>query len=684
MQKQFVLNALIFGHKPFMIKSPLFLLGLLLRILLLVCILPKATAIWYAPFMELSTSEFSLNPWGVYLAQGGSSIAFPYGYVMWLIFLPLTLMAKLIHIPTHYGYGATLILVDFGLLLTLRSILFRCFSKDRSLFLLSVYWLSPILLLATYWLGFNDLVPVFLLCLAIYFTQRIQFFWAGVFLAMGISAKLSTGIALPFFLLYLIRNKSLQTLLPFFFIGFLLSATLVILPTLILPASFYMLFHNPELEKIYQFSLQIGDHLVVYILPFFYLLMLYGAWKIKRLNFELFQVLLGLGFLGLVLLTPAALGWFIWILPLLVFYQSYSDKLAMGLVALFALLYVLAALLPDYVFHFHSTSMLRTAMLALGFILAIRIWRETLSRNDYFKLSQKPFVLGIAGDSGAGKDTLANALKGLFGAHSVASLSGDDYHLWDRQKPMWQVMTHLNPKANDLDRFTEDVLALTQRKSISLPHYNHSTGQMTRPFRLHSNDFVIISGLHALFLPTLSESYNLSIYLDIDEHLRRYYKLKRDVEQRGHSLEKVLDSLAKRESDSIKFIKPQAKYADLILSLQPIHPDSLSLENPNPPKIKLSVRSRSGINEQALIRVLIGISGLHIDMEVENLNFQEIAFTIEGDPSHEDIELAAGLLFPKILAFLDRHPKWESGALGLMQLVVLSHIHNALNRRLLW
>jgi len=75
-------------------------------------------------------------------------------------------------------------------------------------------------------------------------------------------------------------------------------------------------------------------------------------------------------------------------------------------------------------------------MTAVGIVLAMRIWHEEVSRNDYFRLSRRPFVIGIAGDSGSRKDTLSKSLEVLFGTHSVATLSGDDYHLWDRQKPI--------------------------------------------------------------------------------------------------------------------------------------------------------------------------------------------------------------------------------------------------------
>jgi len=431
--------------------------------------------------------------------------------------------------------------------------------------------------------------------------------------------------------------------------------------------------------------------------------MLYAGWRIKRINFELFNAILGIAFLLVVLLTPASPGWFIWILPLLVTYQVSGDRAAIYITSIFSLLYVLSTILFVGAPHLDSMlsalgvvadssnhtafmsarliSLIHTALVATGIVLAVRIWRETVIRNDFFRLSRKPFVIGVAGDSAAGKDTFANAITGLFGHHSVASISGDDYHLWDRHQPMWQVMTHINPAANDLESFAKNLVSLTDGRSIQASHYDHDSGKMSRPFRVQSNDIIIASGLHALYLPILRECYDLSIYLDIDENLRSFFKVQRDVNQRGYTMDRVLDSLAKRKPDSEKFIKPQAAYADLIFSLRPIHPSSLAHAHINKlPRLKLLVKSRHGFNELSLKRVLVGVCGLHVDMNINN-DASEVELSIEGETSSEDIQMAAQLICPQIFEFLDLRPQWQNGVLGLMQLIMLSHINQALTRR---
>ena len=199
--------------------------------------------------------------------------------------------------------------------------------------------------------------------------------------------------------------------------------------------------------------------------------------------------------------------------------------------------------------------------------------------------------------------------------------------------------------------------------------------------RVKSNDFIIVSGLHTLYLPILRRCFHLSIYLDIDEGLRRHLKKMRDVGQRGHSVEQVLSAFEKREPDSEQFIRPQAAYADLVLSLHPIHPRILEeIDENRPLRYKLLVRSRNGLNELSLTRVLIGVCGLHVDM-VASHDAADVELTIEGETTAEDVALAAKMLCPRVLEFLDIKPKWADGVLGLMQLIVLSHVNQALTKR---
>ncbi len=675
-------------------RHPLFFAGLVLRLLLIAAVHPYAVEHWYAPFIAHSVSHFDLDPWSSFLAAGGDRLAFPYGYAMWLLFLPLGACTALLGLPSAVGYTLTLLVADFAMLHTLHRLV-SC--KVRTLLLL--YWLSPIVLFATYWLGFNDIVPILLLGMGLAALRAALPRQSGVLVALAISAKLSMLLAAPFLLIYLFHNRRLRLFFMPFATALGVALLALQLPYILSSGAREMLFGNPELSKTYDISFAVGSSLRVYLLPLVYFLALFGAWRMKRMNFELLIALLGIAFFCVLLLSPAAPGWFVWVIPFLVVYQARSGRTAMSLVGIFSLLYIgLTALmtrlpalpiagwpagivastqlaLPD-----RTLSLWHTLLIGLGLIVVARMLREGVQSNEYFRLSRKPFAIGIAGDSGSGKDTLAEAVTGIFGAHSVVHVSGDDYHRWDRQKPMWQVMTHLNPRANELAQFTHDVQAFANGQTVAARHYDHATGRMSAVRRLASNHFIVVSGLHALYPSALRALYGLSIFMDMDEDLRRYLKMRRDVTERGASVEKVRNALERRAPDAGRFIQPQAQFADLILSLQPIHMPDLA-DTKSALRLKLCVRARHGVGYDELVRILIGVCGLHVDMEVTGAD-GSVSLTIEGETSGEDIALAFARLSPELAELVDLQPQWRDGMLGIMQLIVLTHSAEALRGRL--
>lgn len=678
------------------INSPFFLFGLLIKISAIAIFLPILTTEYYLPFITNSLIDFHPDPWLSWLENSGTNLAFPYGYIMWITLLPLHTLGIFFGISLEYSYALTLLICDFILLLTLCNIL-----KGRNKLILFGYWLSPVVILATYALGLNDLIPALYLTLSIYFLSQQRLKLSGMFIAFSISAKLSMLLVFPFFIIYLFNNKPLRQLINDFVLGFLLVFLILGLPFLFSSSGMSMLFGNPQLSDILSLSFEITKGSIVYILPILFGIMFYFVWKIKRLNFDLFMAISGVVFLSIVILTPSASGWFIWAIPFLIFYQALSGRRSVLFVSLFSFLFVISILLKQKFYLYNGTeiylgpiisnyalnddqsllSLLDTSIFAIGIVLAIRMWKESISDNYFFRQSRKPFVVGIAGDSGSGKDTLSDAVKELFGDHSTVALSGDDYHLWDRHKPMWQVMTHLNPMANDLNRFNRDLITLVDGKPISSRFYDHETGKMSKPVKIESNDFIFASGLHALYLPQTRDCYNLKIFLDMDEGLRRHLKIKRDVEARGHSLDRVLDSIQVREEDTERFIKSQKQYADLIISLQPIREGVFNdSEIQDGKQLKVMITTFKGLNDISLNRVLVGLCGLHVDMNVNN-DGSEVSMSIEGDASKEDIEMAAKIICPNTVEFFDIKPQWYDGALGIMQLITVFHIDQVLTKR---
>ncbi|MCH9853155.1 MAG: uridine kinase [Alphaproteobacteria bacterium] len=684
-------------------KHPLFLIGLGCKIILVLFLFPILAnnniniinqiatqnsvwpiSDWYVPFLELASQNINalLNPWQAWLGAGETLRAFPYGYAMWFFLLPLHLIFTLLSLSSLSAYGFTIILADLLLLL-----LFLQLLPNRKTLLLAIYWLSPIMIIASYILGFNDVIPIMMLSAALYCIKKNDYFLSGLLIVTAISAKLSMVIALPFIVIYLWRNQLLRAQLKPFLTGFMIASAALLLPFIISDAARLMLFSNPEMLAIYQLNLAIGDNKALYFVPIFYLILLYVFWRIKKCDFDIFYTMLNINFFIIVLMSPSSLGWFIWIIPFLIFSQRNHSAIDILLASSFSLLYVLNSIniaqiiVSDSFLMQNIPSLLHSLMVAVGLILIARIWRDNILQNDFYKFSRQPFALGVAGDSGAGKDNFCSTLIDLFGEKTVTHLSGDDYHLWDRHKPLWQVLTHLNPMANDLERFADDVVQLSNQKSIKARHYDHHTGKMSHFFTVRSNDFIIASGLHALYLPILRQKFHLRVFLDMAQDLRHFFKLKRDVTVRGHSKKNVLASIQKRLPDAERFIKPQAEHADLIFSLDAIDKNLLQDENNDNIRLQLHVTSRKGIDMIALHRALVGICGLNVTHHAEAHKNSDIIFTVTGDVNAEALALAARIICPRMFEFISPKAIWYNDVTGLMQLITLLHINSALTEQ---
>lgn len=693
---------------------PLFFAGAAVRLGLVLAVAPAALDEWYAPFLQASVDRFGLDPWGTWLAAGGDPLAFPYGYAMWLAFLPFALAGELLSLPAQYGYWATLAAVDVGLLACLRRLLPDLPARQ----LLVYYWLSPIVLLAGYGLGLNDLVPVLLMTLAFVLARppamKAQLAWSGAVCALAVSAKLSMVICVPFFLIYLYNGKLLRRHLPAFLTGLALSAVCFIAPFLLSQDGWRMLFENPEMQRVYRLRFTFDDGVSLYIVPALYMVALYWVWVMKRINFDLFLAGTSVSFLLVTLFASTSPGWFIWNLPFLLFYLStghFSTRLLVGaLSAAYALDTLLSSsfrLADGSVLELGRAaaaatataaaeqlpSLVHTALVVAGVVLVFHVWRNLVGRNDFYRLSRKPFVLGIAGDSGSGKSTLAAALAKVIGTHSIVEVSGDDYHHWDRHSPMWKALTHLNPAANDLERLGDDLTAMADRMTIVSPKYDHAIGKMSVAAPVGSNDFIMATGLHTLYTSALREVYDLKVFLDMDEGLRRHFKERRDAAHRGYSAAQVADQLQRRAEDSRRFIRPQRAHADLVFSLQPGRPEALSPQADGGSgsggaelHLRLKVDAVHIPKEASLIRALIGVCGLHVDVAPgpgDGAGGDErLEMTIDGEVSAADIALVAEMTCGRVLELLDMNPRWQDGVTGLMQVVTLCHIDRALTRRL--
>lgn len=178
-----------------------------------------------------------------------------------------------------------------------------------------------------------------------------------------------------------------------------------------------------------------------------------------------------------------------------------------------------------------------------------------------------PFFIGISGESGVGKSTIANIISLYLGNDDTLRISTDDLHKWERTSPNWNKFTHLNPAANNLELGDMQIGDLAAGKPIYRSVYNHATGVFDPPARMEAKKYIINEGLHAFYTEAMEKAIDLKIFVDTDEELRVHWKLIRDTEQRGYKYNSVIEAINKRKKDSVQIREKQLKSADIVIRL---------------------------------------------------------------------------------------------------------------------
>ncbi len=193
--------------------------------------------------------------------------------------------------------------------------------------------------------------------------------------------------------------------------------------------------------------------------------------------------------------------------------------------------------------------------------------------GEALRKSGRIFIVGIAGDSGSGKTTFANAIKNLLG-DIVSTITLDDYHIYDR-KTRWKLgVTPLNPVCTNLKLAETHLMLLKKGETIKKPTYDHSTGELGEWEIFEPTPVIIVEGLHTLY-DGIRDILDFKIFVDPARYVKRRWKIKRDVEERGYDRSKVVEEIIKREPDYKRYIDFQKIYADVVIKIAPTSLQSL-------------------------------------------------------------------------------------------------------------
>jgi len=291
----------------------------------------------------------------------------------------------------------------------------------------------------------------------------------------------------------------------------------------------------------------------------------------------------------------------------------------------------------------------------------------------------RPVILGVVGDSAAGKTTITRGLVRILGEDHVSHICTDDYHRYDRKQRADLGITPLHPDCNYMDMIAQHLQHLQRGDPILKPVYLHTDGTFGPPVYLQPERFTVVEGLLGYYLPEMLDCYDVRVYLNPPEELRRRWKVQRDCARRGYTTDQVLSELDRREPDSEAFIRPQRRYADMLVSFLP--PDA---QDPDPTHLDAELTLRDGLphpdltpflQEDADGLILIERGGERL-LQIPGRMDPEHAAAIE-EAIWARMHFATHLRARRLGEFTIGTELFRSESLALVQLLILYHLLTA-------
>ena len=178
-------------------------------------------------------------------------------------------------------------------------------------------------------------------------------------------------------------------------------------------------------------------------------------------------------------------------------------------------------------------------------------------------------IIGISGGTGSGKTTVANRILDTVEAGEVVFIQQDSYYrnLKDLPLDYRHVANFDHPDALDNDLLVNHVRKLRAGESVELPIYDfrtHTRANETRP--VEPKPIVIVEGILIFAEPRLLEQFDIKVFVDTPDDIRFIRRLRRDIDERGRTLESVIEQYEGTVRPMhIQFVEPSKRYADVII-----------------------------------------------------------------------------------------------------------------------
>jgi uridine kinase len=178
-------------------------------------------------------------------------------------------------------------------------------------------------------------------------------------------------------------------------------------------------------------------------------------------------------------------------------------------------------------------------------------------------------VIGIAGGSGSGKTTVQRRILERFGPAQIALMDHDAYYvdLADRSLEDRARFNFDHPAALDTNLMVQQLDRLLAGEAVEKPTYDFSThSRLSVTERVEPRPVIVVEGILVLAEQALRERMDIKIYVDAADDLRLMRRIERDLNERGRTLETVLDQYRRTVRPMhLEFVEPSRRHADVII-----------------------------------------------------------------------------------------------------------------------
>lgn len=178
-------------------------------------------------------------------------------------------------------------------------------------------------------------------------------------------------------------------------------------------------------------------------------------------------------------------------------------------------------------------------------------------------------LIGITGGTGSGKSTIADEIYSSFSDECIAMIQQDMYYKDQSHLTMEErVKTNYDhPRAFDNDLMVEHLKALINGEAIEKPIYDFAEHNRSKEtVTVESKRIIIVEGILVLEDERIRDLLDIKVYVDTDADIRILRRLVRDIEERGRTVDSVIEQyLSVVRPMHMQFIEPTKRNADIIV-----------------------------------------------------------------------------------------------------------------------